>query len=57
MPHDPRVFVFDHASIGVADLERAAASYDAALARDPDGHRVEAVAREDRHDAPGARPA
>lgn len=32
MPFDPRVFVFDHVSIGVADLERAAAFYDAALA-------------------------
>ena len=32
MPIDPRVFVFDHVSVGVADLERAGAFYDACLA-------------------------
>ncbi len=31
MAKDPRVFVFDHLSIGVADLERAMAFYDACL--------------------------
>jgi catechol 2,3-dioxygenase-like lactoylglutathione lyase family enzyme len=32
MPRDERVFVFDHVSVGVADLERATAFYDACLA-------------------------
>lgn len=32
MPVDPRVFVFDHVSVGVASLDRAAAFYDACLA-------------------------
>jgi catechol 2,3-dioxygenase-like lactoylglutathione lyase family enzyme len=32
MPRDARVFVFDHISIGVADLERASEFYDACLA-------------------------
>ena len=32
MPRDPRVFVFDHVSIGVVSLARAAAFYDACLA-------------------------
>ncbi len=32
MAFDPRVFVFDHVSVGVADLERAARFYDACLA-------------------------
>ena len=32
MAKDPRVFVFDHLSIGVADLARAMAFYDACLA-------------------------
>ncbi len=32
MARDPRVFVFDHVSLGVADLDRAASFYDACLA-------------------------
>jgi catechol 2,3-dioxygenase-like lactoylglutathione lyase family enzyme len=36
MPRDDRVFVFDHVSVGVHDLERAALFYDACLA--PLGH-------------------
>jgi catechol 2,3-dioxygenase-like lactoylglutathione lyase family enzyme len=32
MPRDPRVFVFDHVSLGVAVLDRAARFYDACLA-------------------------
>lgn len=32
MPRDERVFVFDHVSVGVEDLERAASFYDACLA-------------------------
>lgn len=32
MAKDPRVFVFDHVSLGVADLDRASAFYDACLA-------------------------
>jgi catechol 2,3-dioxygenase-like lactoylglutathione lyase family enzyme len=32
MPGDARVFVFDHVSVGVEDLERAARFYDACLA-------------------------
>lgn len=31
MPRDGRVFVFDHVSIGVEDLERAVSFYDACL--------------------------
>jgi catechol 2,3-dioxygenase-like lactoylglutathione lyase family enzyme len=32
MPRDERVFVFDHVSVGVGDLEQAALFYDACLA-------------------------
>jgi catechol 2,3-dioxygenase-like lactoylglutathione lyase family enzyme len=32
MPRDARVFVFDHVSLGVADLDRAVQFYDACLA-------------------------
>ena len=32
MPRDARVFVFDHVSVGVENLERAMAFYDACLA-------------------------
>jgi hypothetical protein len=32
MPKDARVFVFDHVSLGVEDIERAARVYDACLA-------------------------
>ena len=32
MPRDSRAFVFDHLSVGVSDLERAASFYDACLA-------------------------
>lgn len=31
MAKDPRVFVFDHVSVGVTDLERSAVFYDACL--------------------------
>jgi catechol 2,3-dioxygenase-like lactoylglutathione lyase family enzyme len=31
MPKDARVFVFDHVSVGVQDLDRAASFYDACL--------------------------
>jgi catechol 2,3-dioxygenase-like lactoylglutathione lyase family enzyme len=32
MPSDPRVFVFDHLSVGVSDLDRSVGFYDACLA-------------------------
>lgn len=32
MPKDPRVFVFDHLSVGVRSLDRSAELYDACLA-------------------------